>query len=108
MANESADDSTLGQPPSLSSPDDPERELRSAASLRALVAFHQAGHAVIAALLGARVLSADLWDGPPPGGEVRTAGLEDDDSAPADHQVVRMLAYHLAGPIAEIIAEGGG
>src|SRR5947207_2229476 len=74
---------------------------------RGLAAYHQAGHAVIGALLGARVLGAELWDGPPPGGEVRIAGLEDEDSAPADHRVVRLLAYRLAGPIAEAIAEAG-
>ena len=108
MANESADDTILIQPPSLPPSDDAGAAIRSVASLLVLAAHHQAGHAVIAALLGARVLGARLWDGPPPGGEVQIAGLEHDAGVPADHRVVRMLAYYLAGPIAETIAEGGG
>lgn len=108
MANEPADDNTHPQPHLPPASGASGTELRSVAALLALAAHHQAGHAVIGALLGARVLSAELWDGPPPGGEVRIAGLEDDDGVSADHRVVRLLAYHLAGPIAEVIAEGGG
>src|SRR6266496_58623 len=107
MAKHSADDGPRCQSPGLPATGGSSTELRSIASLLRLAAYHQAGHAVIGALLGARVLSAELWDGPPPGGEVRTAGLDDDDSVPSDHRVVRLLAYRLAGPIAEAIAEAG-
>src|SRR5436309_15770787 len=108
MANHRPYDNPPCRSPRLPATDASSTELRSVESLLRLAAYHQAGHAVMGALLGARVLSAELWDGPPPGGEVRTTGLDDDDGVPADHRIVRLLAYRLAGPIAETIAEGGG
>jgi hypothetical protein len=83
-------------------------ELRSVEALRKAAAYHQAGHAVVGALLGARVESVEVWDGPPPGGRVRTEGLDEMADAPADHDLVRLIAYRMAGPIAERIAEGAG
>jgi hypothetical protein len=82
-------------------------ELRSVEALRTSAAYHQAGHAVVGALLGAHVQSVELWDGPPPGGRVRVEGLDERVEAPSDHDLVRLIAYRLAGPIAERIAEGG-
>jgi hypothetical protein len=82
-------------------------ELRSVGAARKGVAYHQAGHAVVGALLGARVESVEIWDGPPPGGRVRAAGLDEQAGPPSDHDLVRLIAYRMAGPIAERIAEGG-
>lgn len=82
-------------------------ELRSVESLLRLAAYHQAGHAVVGTLLGARVLSVELWAGPPPDGRVRVDGLDGQVGQPSEHSLVRLIAYHFAGPIAERIAEGG-
>jgi hypothetical protein len=82
-------------------------ELQSVESLLRVAAYHQAGHAVVGALLGARVLSVEMWVGPPPDGRVRVEGLDELAGPPSDHDVVRMIAYRMAGPIAARIAEGG-
>lgn len=83
-------------------------ELRAGESLLGVAAFHQAGHAVVGALLGARVLSVELRAGPPPDGHVRVEGMDQPSGQPSQHALVRLIAYRLAGPIAERIAEGGG
>ncbi|MCC7370487.1 MAG: hypothetical protein IT306_18835 [Chloroflexi bacterium] len=66
-------------------------------------AHAEAARAVVAMLLGGRVVSVELWSGPPVGGRVQLA--EDDGDAPlSDHGLVRRVALLLAGPIAETIA----
>jgi len=68
-------------------------------------AFHEAAHAVVGTVLGARVLSLELRSGPP-----SCCAQVTDLSAPSgespDHGLVRLIAYKLAGPIAQSIAEG--
>ena len=82
-------------------------ELQSLEALFRLAAFHQAGHTVIAQMLGARVLCVELSADPLPRGTTRVDGLDDPDGSPSDHGLVRRLAYTMAGPIAESIAEAG-
>ncbi len=83
-------------------------ELRTRDSLFWIQAHRAAAQAVVGTVLGARVLSLELQDGPPPVG-VLTLGEPDPDNADAaDHGLVRLLAYRVAGPIAERVAECGG
>lgn len=69
-------------------------------------AHHEAAHAVAGTLLGGRVISVELWSGPPVAGRVRVTGLDDSTDGPGDHGLVRRIVYLLAGPIAERIAGG--
>jgi len=101
------DDSTSGRLPEIPAAERTAGELRSVESLLRLAAYHQAGHAAMATMLGVQVLSAELSEGPPPSGQVRVRGLEEDDEQASDRGLVRLLAYRLAGPIAEAIAEAG-
>jgi hypothetical protein len=67
-------------------------------------AHHEAAHAVVGTLLGARVTDVEIWSGPPVGGRVRLTGLDDPTAGP--HGLVRRIVYQLAGPLAEQIASG--
>jgi hypothetical protein len=72
-----------------------------------LQAHRAAAQAVVGTALGARVLSVELLDGPPPAGVVH---LGEASAGNADAQrdgLVRLLAYRVAGPIAALVAEGG-
>jgi hypothetical protein len=92
------DDRTSAQP------DQTEVELDALRAQLWARAHHEAAHAVVGTLLGARVLGVDLWSGPPVGGRVEIVDLDDDVVGPSDHGLVRRIAYQLAGPIAEQIA----
>lgn len=70
-------------------------------------AHAEAARAVVAMLLGGRVMGVELWSGPPVGGRVQLA--EDGSETPlSDHGLVRRVAVLLAGPIAEAIALSPG
>lgn len=70
-------------------------------------AHHEAAHAVVAIMLGARVNEIAVWPGPPAGGRTQLTGLDEPESGAADFGRVRRLAYLIAGPISERIAGGG-
>ncbi len=70
-------------------------------------AHHEAAHAVVATVLGARVAALEIWSGPPVGGRVEFDGLDDATAGLAEHVLVRRIAYLLAGPLAEYIAANG-
>jgi len=70
-------------------------------------AHRAAAQAAVATALGARVVSLELQD-EPPAGVVRLAEPNADHDGPPGHSRVRMLAYQVAGPIAERVAGVGG
>jgi hypothetical protein len=70
-------------------------------------AHHEAAHAVVATLLGARVEEVAIWSGPPVSGRTLLTGLDDAESEPDQYGLVRRIVYRLAGPLAEQIAAGG-
>jgi hypothetical protein len=72
-----------------------------------LQAHRAAAQAVVATALGARVLTVELLDGPPPVGVVHLGERSVDDASAQDHGLVRLLAYRVAGPVAELVAAGG-
>ena len=69
-------------------------------------AHHEAAHAVVAILLGARVSEIEVWPGPPVGGRTRMTGLDEPEAGAPGYGLVRRLAYLIAGPIAERVAGG--
>jgi hypothetical protein len=71
-------------------------------------AHRAAAQAVVGTALGARVLSLELRDGPPPVGVARPSESGTAATGVPDHALVRVLAYRVAGPIAAHIAERRG
>jgi hypothetical protein len=70
-------------------------------------AHRAAAQAAVATALGARVVLVELLDGPPPAGVVQLGEPGAGTTEVQDHGLVRLLAYRVAGPIAELVAEGG-
>ena len=90
--------------PDAAQPDEREHhDLRAQLWARA---HHEAAHAVVAVLLGARVSEIELWPGPPVGGRTQLTGLDEPEPATVGYGLVRRLAYLIAGPLAARIAAG--
>lgn len=83
-------------------------DLQAVDALLWVQAHRAAAQAAVATVLGARVISLELRDGPPPLGVAHLGEPATDHTGPPDHGRVRLLAYRIAGPIAERVAGAGG
>jgi hypothetical protein len=101
MTERDADSGAMGDEAAIA-------EVSSADMQRWVQAHRTAAQAAVATVLGVRVLSLELHDGPPPLGVVHLGEPESDEAGPLDHGRVRMLTYRITAPIAERMAGDGG